>query len=245
MLCIENNNTDAFFNLAAEEYLLKNVSEDIFMLWQNEPSVIIGKHQDVRAEVDISYIKQENIKIVRRFSGGGAVYHDLGNLNFTFIENGNKIHENKYTHQLIGFLETIGVSAVADNRQALTVGGLKISGSAQCIYKNRMMHHATLLFDTGLERLNLSLQGSPLEEETANVYVKSVKSPVTNLRTLVPYNLDTFKQLAKTYFTNHLGCLPYKLSNDDVLAISRLSLQKYSTPGWNYRTGTIFPSNAI
>ena len=104
MLCIYNIHTDAWFNLAAEEYLLKNFSEDIFMLWQNEPAVVIGKHQNIWVETDLEYIKEKQIRVARRFSGGGAVYHDMGNLNLTFIENSSQIDSIRFTENIIRFL---------------------------------------------------------------------------------------------------------------------------------------------
>ena len=143
MLYINNPYTDAWFNLAAEEYLLKNFSDDIFMLWQNEPSVIIGKHQNVWDEINRNYIQKKHIKVVRRYSGGGAVYHDSGNLNITFIQNSKELASGIFTARLIAFLATFGIRAEADERQALTIDGLKISGSAQSIHKGRILHHAT------------------------------------------------------------------------------------------------------
>lgn len=201
MRCIDNTCTDVYKNLATEEYLLKSLSEDIFMLWQNEPSVIIGKHQNLQAEVNIPYCEAENIKIARRSTGGGAVYHDLGNLNFTFIETGNRLNETKYTTLLIGFLETLGIQATANDRQALFIGELKISGSAQCIHKNRMMHHATLLFDTNLEKLALALQSDykPASNDP-KAYVKSVRSPVTNIKEYTTLSLEEFRERAFGYF---------------------------------------------
>lgn len=131
MLCIHNTQTDPYFNLAAEEYLLKNFKENIFMLWQNEPSIVIGKHQDVWAEVNLKFVQDQQIKIARRFSGGGAVYHDPGNLNLTFIETGQIMQTDKYTIQIMNFLKTLGVHVEVDERKGLTIGGFKISGSAQ------------------------------------------------------------------------------------------------------------------
>ena len=139
MLCIHNTHTDAWFNLAAEEYLLKNFSEDIFMLWQNEPAVVIGKYQNIRAEMDIEYARQKRIRLARRYSGGGAVYHDMGNLNLTFIENSNQIRSSVFTESIIRFLKHYGLHARSDERQGLTIDGLKISGSAQAIHKRRML----------------------------------------------------------------------------------------------------------
>ena len=111
MLYINNPYTDAWFNLAAEEYLLKNFSDDIFMLWQNEPSVIIGKHQNVWDEINRNYIQKKHIKVVRRYSGGGAVYHDSGNLNITFIQNSKELASGIFTARLIAFLATFGIRA--------------------------------------------------------------------------------------------------------------------------------------
>ena len=122
MLCIHNTQTDPYFNLAAEEYLLKNFKENIFMLWQNEPSIVIGKHQDVWAEVNLKFVQDQQIKIARRFSGGGAVYHDPGNLNLTFIETGQIMQTDKYTIQIMNFLKTLGVHVEVDERKGLTIG---------------------------------------------------------------------------------------------------------------------------
>lgn len=119
MLCIHNTQTDPYFNLAAEEYLLKNFKENIFMLWQNEPSIVIGKHQDVWAEVNLKFVQDQQIKIARRFSGGGAVYHDPGNLNLTFIETGQIMQYNPQNHPN-EFLKRNGL---------IFVGMLKRSGS--------------------------------------------------------------------------------------------------------------------
>ena len=186
MLCIHNTQTDPYFNLAAEEYLLKNFKENIFMLWQNEPSIVIGKHQDVWAEVNLKFVQDQQIKIARRFSGGGAVYHDPGNLNLTFIETGQIMQTDKYTIQIMNFLKTLGVHVEMDERKGLTIGGFKISGSAQSIHKNRYMHHATLLFSTDLDRLVTSLKSTSRQtpEKTGgkrSTFVKSVRSPVTNI----------------------------------------------------------------
>ena len=164
MIYIDNPYTDAWFNLAAEEYLLKNFSDDIFMLWQNEPSVIIGKHQNVWDEINRNYIQEKHIKVVRRYSGGGAVYHDSGNLNVTLIQNSKELASGTFTARLIAFLATFGIRAEADERQALTIDGLKISGSAQSIHKGRILHHATLLFSTDLYRLATALRAEAGEK---------------------------------------------------------------------------------
>ena len=187
MLYINNPYTDAWFNLAAEEYLLKNFSDDIFMLWQNEPSVIIGKHQNVWDEINRNYIQEKHIKVVRRYSGGGAVYHDSGNLNITFIQNSKELASGTFTARLIAFLATFGIRAEADERQALTIDGLKISGSAQCIHKNRVMYHCTLLFSANLDVLHTVLKGKSdeLESIPGLKNIRAVPSTVVNGKYLV------------------------------------------------------------
>ncbi|MFC2114630.1 biotin/lipoate A/B protein ligase family protein, partial [Bacteroidota bacterium] len=114
MLCIYNTHTDPAFNLAAEEYLLKNFKQDIFMLWRSRPSVVVGKHQNALAEVNYSYVRENNIPVLRRLSGGGTVFHDLGNINFTFINNGEEgklVDFRKYTQPIIDVLQSLGVQA--------------------------------------------------------------------------------------------------------------------------------------
>ncbi|WP_321425814.1 lipoate--protein ligase family protein [uncultured Bacteroides sp.] len=247
MLCINNPYTDAYFNLAAEEYLLHSFSEDIFMLWQNEPSVIIGKHQNVWAEVNLDFVREKQIKVVRRYSGGGAVYHDAGNLNFTFIENNSNADFDKFSKQILKILAKAGVDAKADERRSITIDGLKISGSAQCIHKNRVMYHATLLFSTDLLNLSAALLSNPEQLKNSNitqrsVAVKSVRSSVTNIREYIPglLQIKDFKRLVMNYFfDNKMGNQTYSFSKEDEEAIRKLKEQKYSTWNWNFEASYI------
>ncbi len=242
MLCINNTCTDAYFNIAAEEYLLKNFTEDIFMIWQNEPSIILGKHQDVWAEVNIDFVREKHIKVVRRYSGGGAVYHDLGNINVTFIERSNNLDFDKYTNLTLDILSRIGVNAQADKRRGLNIDGLKISGSAQSIHKNRVMYHATLLYSSNLEYLTTSLEsGSDYSENNQNlqsrIYVRSVKSPVTNISQHLsnPLDIEDLKTLIlNDFIDNGSNNKQYKFSELDIAAISLLKDEKYATPVWNF-----------
>lgn len=246
MLYINNPYTDAWFNLAAEEYLLKNFSDDIFMLWQNEPSVIIGKHQNVWDEINRNYIQEKHIKVVRRYSGGGAVYHDSGNLNITFIQNSKELASGTFTARLIAFLATFGIRAEADERQALTIDGLKISGSAQSIHKGRILHHATLLFSTDLYRLTTALKNTERKPEKkemkpAPFYVKSVRSPVTNICTYTrkAVSIGEFRDALLNYFTkNKTDTRPYSFTEDDLNAIRSLRDNKYATSAWNFNIRT-------
>ncbi len=243
MLCINNLCTDAYFNLASEEYLFHYFSEDIFMLWQNEPSVIIGKHQNVWAEVNLDFVRKKQIKIARRFSGGGAVYHDLGNLNLTFIENNSNADFDKFSKQMLNLLTTIGVDAKSDERRALTIDGLKISGSAQCIHKKKVMYHATLLFSTDLKVLYSALHSDPgqLKDKDAvqrPASVKSVESPVTNISDHLskPFPINDFKKRIMNYFlTNLTENQAYTFKEDDLIMINHLSEEKYATSDWNLK----------
>ena len=128
MFCIDNRCTDIYFNLAAEEYLLKQKRGNFFMLWQSEPSVVMGKNQSVRAEVNEDYRIEKGIRLARRFSGGGAVYHDKGNINLTFIETTSQPLFEDYLQRIVGFLETMGVTAYTDERLGIYLDGKKISG---------------------------------------------------------------------------------------------------------------------
>lgn len=244
MLCIDNPHTDAYFNLAAEEFLLKDFSNDIFMLWQNEPSVVIGKHQKIEAEVNLDFIRENQIKVVRRSSGGGTVFQDAGNLNLTFIETNDHPDFDKYTKQMLVFLSTVGISAKADERRALYINGLKISGSAQYLRRNKILYHATLLFSSNLLHLSATLDSQYRDAENGQSsqdwpYVKSVKSPVTNLREHLPYPItikDFKKLIIKHFLGNNRENSPYAFSKEDIAAITRLKQEKYAPTSWNFPT---------
>lgn len=240
MICINNTYTNAWFNLAAEEYLLKNFSEDIFMLWQNEPSVIVGKYQNVLAEINLDFVEKNHIKVVRRFSGGGTVFHDAGNLNLTFIESNTNVNFSKFTDRIIGLLSKLGIHAEPDARRAININGLKISGSAQCVHKDRVMFHATLLFSSDLNNLISTLEGDPQQvdnKEDNRIYVKSVKSPVTNILEHLkkPLDIEYFKKYIMNYFLNEMqGNKIYEFDRKDISAIQFLADNKYATQEWNF-----------
>jgi lipoate-protein ligase A len=236
MLFINNTSISPYFNLSAEEYLLKYMNEDIIMLWQNEPSIIIGKNQHLESEINEEFVKEKRLKVVRRLSGGGAVYHDLGNLNITFFQSSKEIDFMKYTKKIQELLNTIGVNAIADHRQGLTINGLKISGSAQCIHRGRAIFHATLLFESNLDNLNVALQSSE-RSLTDEKYVKSIRSSVTNIKDNipVPLSISEFKIIIKEFFlnNNNLSSI-YTFTNSDRAAIEKLANEKYSTIDWNF-----------
>ena len=152
MLYISHPCTDPYWNLAAEEYLLKEFQQPIFRLWRNQNAIIVGRYQNTLAEVDINYVKENSIKVVRRLTGGGAVFHDLGNLNFTFIEaripgEDASAMFRRFTQPIIEALNNIGIKAYLEGRNDLLIEGRKFSGNAVCIHNNRILQHGTLLFN--------------------------------------------------------------------------------------------------
>lgn len=181
--------TDPNVNLATEEYLFNNSDEDIFMLWQNDNTVVIGKNQNAYAEVDIDLLEKNKINLVRRITGGGAVYHDLGNVNYTFISskrNTGTLDFAHFTAPIIDALHSLGIEAVLSGRNDLLCNGKKFSGNAQHANEKRVLHHGTLLFDSDLSILSGILKVDP--EKIASKAITSTKSRVTNLKS--EFSLD-------------------------------------------------------
>lgn len=177
---------DPYYNLAVEEYLLRYTKDDIFMLWQNEKTVVIGKNQNAYAEVNLDYAKSEGIRISRRISGGGAVYHDMGNINYTFITSSDKATALDYayfTRPIIEALAALGVKAELSGRNDLECEGKKFSGNAQYTGDGRILHHGTLLFNTDADVMSRVLRVD--KEKLAYRAVKSHKARVGNLAPLL------------------------------------------------------------
>ena len=233
--CINSPYTDIYFHLAAEEYLLKHGKEDLFMLWQDHSSVVIGKHQRLKAEVDWEWAQQEGIHVARRFSGGGTVYHDLGNINLTFIESSSLLPDFEvYLYRTLDFLSSLGLPAEGDERLGIYLNGLKISGSAQCVHRNRVLYHCTLLYDTDLEILNrvISPGKETADELHPSVYaVPSVRSEVTNVcHSLDSLPISRFRDLAFQFFSQ--GQAAGSFSEQELQAIHQLREEKYIQPEW-------------
>jgi len=240
MLIIKRHNNDPYFNIAAEEYFLKEFTEDIFMLWRNEPAIIVGKHQNTLSEINVDYVKENNIKVVRRLTGGGAVFHDLGNLNFTFIQSGRDHTRNdfrKYTEPILEVLLKLGIDARFEGRNDLTIEGRKFSGNAETVWKNRVLHHGTLLFSATMTDLSQALKVN--EAKFQDKAVKSVRSRVTNISEHLhePMDVMQFSELIQDHIT---GMYPdarfYELSDEDHRLIDELVQTKYGTWDWNFGT---------
>ncbi len=238
MLCIYNNSNEPYYNMATEEYLFKKFNDDIFMLWRNDNAIIVGKHQNTLAEINLDYVKQKNIKVVRRLSGGGAVFHDLGNLNFTFIMNagnGLPVDFRKYTEPIIEVLQKMDIPAKFEGRNDLTIDGKKFSGNAMHVVRNRILQHGTLLFASEMADLSEALKVNPLKYQDKSV--KSVRSRVTNISEYLKTELkiDDFSSMVMGHIMNKYDdCTLYELTDVDKEEIQKLAKSKYSTWEWNF-----------
>lgn len=238
MLIIQRRHTNPYFNLAAEEYFLKQSTEDIFMLWRNEPAIIVGKHQNTISEINVDYVKENDISVVRRLTGGGAVFHDLGNLNFTFIQSGRDHTRNdfrKFTEPILEVLQKLGIDARFEGRNDLTIDGKKFSGNAETIWKNRVLHHGTLLFSATMADLSQALKVN--EAKFQDKAVKSVRSRVTNISEHLHEAMDVM-QFSELIEKHIVGMYPdarfYELTMADELLIEEMVQTKYSTWDWNF-----------
>ncbi|MBO9128713.1 lipoate--protein ligase [Bacillus sp. 165] len=241
MLYIDNKGiTDPTINLAIEEYCLKNldVNETYLLFYINEPSIIIGKNQNTAEEINANYVKEKGIHVVRRLSGGGAVYHDLGNLNFSFItkDDGESFHNfRKFTEPVIEALQKLGIKAELSGRNDILAEGRKISGNAQFSTKGRMFSHGTLLFDSQIEdvvsALNVKL------DKIQSKGIKSIRSRVANISEFIQRDvtIEQFKQLLLQSIFNTDDLIPsYELTENDWEAIYKLSEERYRNWEWNY-----------
>ncbi len=237
MLCIYLKNTDPYFCLAAEEYLLKNFTEDIFMLWQSENAVVVGKHQNAAAEINHRFVHENNIAVCRRISGGGTVFHDSGNVNFTFIKNVKspaEISFKLFTAPVIKALAKLGIEATTSGRNDLLINGLKISGNAEHVYKNRVLHHGTLLFSSDLENLGQAIKGSPGKYE--GKAVQSNRSPVANISQFLktPMTTSEFIQFLLDVQLENPANKLYSFTENDSFATEKLATEKFRTWEWNF-----------
>jgi lipoate-protein ligase A len=240
MLCLNLKSTDPCFNHAIEEILLKNSSEAYLILYINSSSVIIGKHQVAHREADSGFVAKRNIPVIRRISGGGAVYHDPGNLNFTFIiqsAHGSQVDFRKYTQPVIGFLDSIGVKACFEEKNDLRVNGMKISGNAEHVFHDRVMHHGTLLFDSDLDTLKASLR-----KDTSNYSTRAVgsnPSSVMNLKGILKKitDIEEFRMRMMEYFLAEPGNVIFDLTGELKAEAGSLADSKFRTWEWNYAYG--------
>ena len=238
MVGIISQSNDPYFNLASEEYLLKKFNEDVFLLYRNTPAIVVGKHQNTLAEINFEYVRSNRLTVARRISGGGTVYHDLGNLNFAFItagEEGSLVDYPRHTLPIIRAMGLMGLEVTLGTRNELLLGKKKISGTASHVFKKRVMHHGTLLFSSALEELQAALKVVP--SSFTDRAVKSVPSRVTNIRDHLgtPMGLEEFSSRIFQYVLQHTpGARSYRYSHRDLEEIHRLRNEKYATWDWNF-----------
>ncbi|MFD0048788.1 lipoate--protein ligase [Actinomycetes bacterium NPDC127524] len=241
MLFIDNKGiTDPQINLAIEEYALKNldINETYLLFYINEPSIIIGKNQNTIEEINTDYVEKHGIKVVRRLSGGGAVYHDLENLNFSFItkDDGESFHNFlKFTEPVIKALGKLGIHAELSGRNDILAEGKKISGNAQFSIKGRMFSHGTLLYNSDMNHVVSALKVKKDKIESKGI--KSIRSRVTNIADLMenPISIEEFRSLLLRYIFEDAGEIPeYVLTEEDWKNIHELSKSRYQNWEWNY-----------
>ncbi|MFC3418488.1 lipoate--protein ligase [Salinicoccus hispanicus] len=251
MKFISNNNiTDPMINLAMEEYVLREIPTDdsYFLFYVNQPSIIIGKNQNTIEEINESYIQENGIKVVRRVSGGGAVYHDEGNLNFSFIteDDGESFHNfRKFTQPIVDVLQDMGVDAELSGRNDLEIDGKKVSGNAMFSLKGRMFSHGTLMLDSDISEVQNALKVNPKKIESKGI--KSVRSRVANINDYMEDKLDieVFKEKILEYIFNGKDNIEeYVLTEEDWEKIRKLAEEKYQTWDWNYGRNPKYNFNA-
>lgn len=239
MRYIRNESTDPTYNLALEEWVLENLRDDTYvMLWRNAHAIIVGRNQNTAAEVNARYVEEQGIRVVRRETGGGAVYHDLGNLNFSIISDAQEMKELDFaffTLPVKEALKEMGINADSSGRNDLTIDGKKFSGIAQRQHRGRVLNHGTLLFDTDLSVLGASL--NPRNEKIASKGVKSVAARVTNIRPYMKTETDILEfrdLLLEEMFRKVGGVQERVLTEEELEGVRELQEQKYATSEWNY-----------
>lgn len=231
--------TDPSYNLAMEQYVFDCLPRDrmYFMLWQNDNSIIVGKYQNTLSEINLEAVERRGIRVVRRLSGGGAVYHDMGNLNFTFITDaasGTALDMKLFCQPVVRTLAALGVHAEVNGRNDITIDGKKFSGNSQYLRQGRVMHHGTIMFNSDLSVVSEALQVDPTKFQTKGV--RSVRSRVTNVADHLdrPVSLPEFRRILLENILRENPGQPYPLTPKDLAAVEKLREERYAAWDWNY-----------
>ena len=238
MRFLRNTCTNPYYNMAFDEYCLESlpIDEPVFYLWQNRPAVIVGFNQEVNTEVNLDYLKANDIALVRRVTGGGAVYHDLGNLNYTIVGRSEDLERDypEYASLMMKALQALGIPATLSGRNDILVKGKKISGFAKRVSRNRLMVHGTLMYDVNLDNLTQVLNPSSTKLQSKGI--ASVRSRVANLHEYLPEiaDIQSFSQRLEDILSCNHKDAEYKLSEDDLAHIQKLTEEKFATWEWNY-----------
>ena len=237
MYYYETHCTDPCFNLSFEEYLLENKREgDILMLWQNANTVVVGLNQNTAQEINSAFVQEHGITVVRRSTGGGAVYHDMGNLNYSFITDladAENMSIARFSKPVCDALAELGVNAEVSGRNDILVNGKKVSGVAQRIYKGRILHHGTLLFKTDPAMLSGALNVDPTKFSSKSS--KSVRTRVGNIKDYLSDDMSMaeFWTLLRVKLCGDDACA-CTLTDDELAEVSRNAEEKYRSWDWNY-----------
>ena len=236
MIYITTSSNDPTWNLAFEEYCLTNIAgeEPILLLWQNNNSVIVGRYQNIAAEIDVAAAKALGVNVVRRSTGGGAVYHDLGNLNYSLITpclHPEELDLAVISAPILQALQFAGLPVIASGRNDLLLNGKKISGTAQTLKQGHLLHHGTLLYDSNMSVLEKVLKPDP--EKLKSKGITSVKSRVCNIKEEMGWTMDVsaFWNLLLKVF----GPLSdYQLTPEELAGVASLQKEKYAA--WDWKT---------
>ena len=245
MKYLESPWTDPYYNLALEEYVFEHLdrSQDWLILWQNENAIVIGKYQNTIEEINVEYVTEQNISVVRRLSGGGAVYHDRGNLNYTLIVDQDESFDFNFRYfvqPVTEALKTFGVTAEFSGRNDITIGGKKFSGNSQYIKKKRILHHGCIMVDSNLNHLEHALRVKNIKVKSKST--KSVRSRVTtiNEHAVPPVSMEAFKEELKKQAAAGNVLEYYELTAKDFAGIEQLRKEKYMTWEWNYGASPVY-----
>ena len=256
MIYVETGSADVCFNFGLEYYLTveKQLPDTVFLFWQTTPTLMVGRYQNVLEEIDKAYADAHGIKVVRRMSGGGTIYTDLGGWQFTFIEpeSGDEIQFQKYIAPVIDALREVGVEAAFNGRNDLTIGGRKISGNAQYRLGGRVVHHGSLLFDTDLEEMTAATTVDRYKIESKSI--KSVRDRVTNIAEHLrePMDASAFKEKVVRHILGPAGTV-YELTEADRARAAEIGRERFGTwesayaqgPGFNIQREGRFPGGAM
>ena len=236
---IDVQSTDPAFNLALEQYVFDHFPRDRnwFLLWRNHNTIVIGRHQNTLAEINEAAVRENNVTVVRRLSGGGAVYHDLGTLNFTFIQDAardSQLDMGLFCRPVAQALQTMGVDAQINGRNDITIHGQKFSGNSQYVREGRVMHHGTIMYDSNLDTVSQVLHVDP--EKIQAKGVRSVRSRVTTVRAHMPcpVPLEQFKARLLEEISRERPMEPYFLTQADIAGVEAIKQNRYDRWEWNY-----------
>lgn len=238
MRYLKNLHTDPYYNMAFDEYCLESlpIDEPVFYLWQNRPAVIVGFNQEVNTEVNLEYLKQKGIALVRRVTGGGAVYHDLGNLNYTIVGRSEDLERDypEYASIMMKALQSLGVPATLSGRNDILVKGKKVSGFAKRVIRNRLMVHGTLMYRVDVDVLTNVLNPSATKLQSKGI--ASVRSRVANLCDYLPevQDIQTFSNRLEEILSGHYADAEYQLTGEQLATIQKLADEKFAQWEWNY-----------